>query len=46
MAGGMEEMMNALFTGLREQLGLKLDAKKEAMEMFVVDSAERIPSEN
>jgi uncharacterized protein (TIGR03435 family) len=46
MAGGMEEMMNALFTGLKDQLGLKLDAKKEAMEMFIVDSAQRVPSEN
>lgn len=46
LSGGMEEMMNMLFTGLKEQLGLKLDAKKEALEMFAVDSAERIPSEN
>jgi uncharacterized protein (TIGR03435 family) len=36
----------SLFTALQEQLGLKLEAQKIAVEMLVIDHAERVPSEN
>lgn len=35
----------SLFTAIQEQLGLKLEAAREAVEIFVIDSA-RQPSEN
>jgi len=36
----------SIFTLIEEQLGLKLEARKDAVEVLVIDHAERVPSEN
>jgi uncharacterized protein (TIGR03435 family) len=36
----------SLFTAVEEQLGLKLEARKGAVDTLIVDSAEKIPTEN
>ena len=33
----------ALFTAIQEQLGLRLDAERQPVESFVIDSVERPP---
>ena len=35
-----------LFTAIRDSLGLKLDPRKEPVEMLVIDHVERVPTEN
>jgi uncharacterized protein (TIGR03435 family) len=37
---------SAIFTAVREQLGLKLQASKELLEVLVIDHAEKVPAEN
>jgi uncharacterized protein (TIGR03435 family) len=41
-----EESGPDITTAVREQLGLKLDAKKLAVDLLVIDKAERVPTEN
>jgi uncharacterized protein (TIGR03435 family) len=36
----------SLFTAVEEQLGLKIEARKEPIEIIVVDSAEKVPTAN
>jgi uncharacterized protein (TIGR03435 family) len=35
-----------LFTAIRASLGLKLEPRKEQVEVIVIDSVERVPAEN
>jgi uncharacterized protein (TIGR03435 family) len=35
-----------LFTGLQEVLGLKLEARKESVDVFIIDHVEKAPTEN
>jgi uncharacterized protein (TIGR03435 family) len=38
--------MSLLFKGLQEQLGVKLESKKENVNILVIDRAEKTPTEN
>ncbi len=40
------DVMSILFTGLQQQLGVKLESKKESVDILTVDSADRTPTEN
>jgi uncharacterized protein (TIGR03435 family) len=44
--GGQLDMMGILFTGFQDLLGLKLESRKENVEVLVIDHAEKTPSEN
>jgi uncharacterized protein (TIGR03435 family) len=44
--GGEIDVMSVLFTALQEQLGVKLESRKDSPEILVVDSASKTPSEN
>jgi len=41
-----DSQLPSLFTALQEQLGLKLESQKVPVEMLVIDSVNRTPSEN
>lgn len=36
----------SIFTAIREQLGFRLDVKKKAVDVLVIDSIDRIPTDN
>ena len=36
----------SLFTAIQEKLGLKLDPQKAPVDLYVIDHAEKVPSEN
>jgi uncharacterized protein (TIGR03435 family) len=43
---GQIDTESVLFTGLREVLGLKLEARKESVDVLVIDHVEQAPTEN
>ncbi len=43
---GQIDVMSVLFTGLQEQLGVKLESKKATVDILVVDHLEKAPTEN
>jgi uncharacterized protein (TIGR03435 family) len=43
---GQFDMMSILFTGLQDLLGLKLEARKQSVDVLVIDHAEKTPTEN
>jgi uncharacterized protein (TIGR03435 family) len=43
---GKFDMMSLLFSGLQDLLGLKLESRKESVDVLVVDHAEKVPTEN
>jgi uncharacterized protein (TIGR03435 family) len=43
---GQFDMMSVLFTGLQDLLGLKLEARKQSVDVLVIDHAEKTPTEN
>jgi len=43
---GPDEMLNLVLGAISDQLGLKFEAKKTAVEVLVIDHAEKVPVEN
>lgn len=43
---GIPDIFSILSTGLQQELGLKLEAKKVTLDLLIVDRAEKVPSEN
>ena len=43
---GQIDVMSVLFTALQQQLGVKLDSKKDNVDILVIDHAEKAPTEN
>ena len=44
--GAKPDMMSILFAGFNDQLGLKLEAGKESVDLLVVDAVNKTPTEN
>jgi uncharacterized protein (TIGR03435 family) len=40
------EVESAFITSMEEQLGLKIEARKEMVDVLVVDHVEKTPTEN
>ena len=40
------EYESALITSMEEQMGLKIEARKEEVDVLVIDHAEKTPTEN
>jgi len=45
-SGPPPDLMSLLFKGLQEQLGVKLESKKENVDLLVVDHVEKTPTDN
>ncbi len=43
---GQFDMMSILFSGFQDLLGLKLEARKQSVDVLVIDHAEKTPTEN
>jgi uncharacterized protein (TIGR03435 family) len=43
---GQLDLMSILFTGFQDLLGLKLESRKQSVDVLVIDHAEKTPSEN
>ena len=43
---GQLDVTGILFTGLQELLGLKLESRKESVDVLAIDHAEKMPTEN
>ena len=44
--GAKADIMSILFAGFNDQLGLKLEAGKESVDLLVVDAVNKTPTEN
>jgi uncharacterized protein (TIGR03435 family) len=44
--GGQVDVMAIMFTGLQEILGLKLESRKDNVDMLVIDHVNKTPTEN
>ena len=43
---GLSDMAGIIATAIQEELGLKLESKKSAADVLVIDRAEKVPAEN
>ena len=46
LGDGGDSTSSAIFSNLQYQLGLKLEAVKDTLEMIVIDRVEKVPTEN
>jgi uncharacterized protein (TIGR03435 family) len=44
--GGLRDDGISIFTAIQEQLGLRLEAGNEAIELLVIDKVEKVPVRN